>query len=84
VNAWLAAAVVSLAGIAPCVWLCMRGTRVDALVALELATTLVTLTLVLLAEGFARSSYFILPMVAAALGFVGNLVFVRFMERDLR
>jgi multicomponent Na+:H+ antiporter subunit F len=84
VNAWLAAAAATLAGIVPCGWLCLRGTRVEALVALELATTLATLTLVLLAEGFARSSYFILPLAAAALGFVGNLVFVRFMEQELR
>jgi multicomponent Na+:H+ antiporter subunit F len=84
VNAWLAAAAATLAGIVPCGWLCMRGTHVEALVALELATSLVTLTLVLLAQGFERSSYFILPLVAAALGFVGNLVFVRFMERELR
>jgi len=55
----------------------------DALVALELATTLVTLTLVLLAEGFQRSSYFGVALAAAALGFVGNLVFVRFMEHEL-
>jgi multicomponent Na+:H+ antiporter subunit F len=82
-NAWLAGSVVLLAGIVPCGWLCIRGTRIDALVALELATTLVTLTLVLLAEGFQRSSYFVLALTAATLGFVGNLVFVRFMEREL-
>jgi multicomponent Na+:H+ antiporter subunit F len=83
VNPWLAAAAVLLAGVVPCGWLCVRGTRMDALVALELATTLVTLTLLLLAEGFQRSSYFVLALGAAALGFVGNLVFVRFMEREL-
>ncbi len=82
-TAWLAGAVVLLAGVVPCGWLCLRGTRMDALVALELATTLVTLTLVLLAEGFQRSSYFGVALAAAALGFVGNLVFVRFMEHEL-
>ncbi len=82
-NPWLAAAVVLLAGVVPCGSLCVRGTRMDALVALELTTTLVTLTLLLLAEGFHRSSYSILALSAAALGFVGNLVFVRFMEREL-
>jgi multisubunit Na+/H+ antiporter MnhF subunit len=83
VNAWLAAAAALLVGIVPCGWVTLRGTRLDALVALELVTTLATLALVLLAEGFHRSSYFIVALAAAALGFVGNLVFVRFMEREL-
>ena len=82
-NAWLAAAAALIAGVVPCGWLCLRGSHLDALVALELATTLLTLALLLLAEGFHRSSYFVLPLTAAALGFVGNLVFVRFMEREL-
>jgi multisubunit Na+/H+ antiporter MnhF subunit len=83
VNAWLAAAAALLAGVVPCGWVTLRGTRADALVALELATTLVTVALVLLAEGFHRPSYFGVALAAGALGFVGNLVFVRFMEREL-
>jgi multisubunit Na+/H+ antiporter MnhF subunit len=82
-NAWLACAVALLAGVVPCGWIAVRGTRMDAVVALELATTIVTLALVLLAEGFHRSSYYIVALALAVLGFVGNLVFVRFMEREL-
>ena len=82
-NAWLAASAALLAGVVPCGWVALRGTRGDALVAFELASTLVTLALLLLAEGFHRSSYFVLPLTAAILGFVGNLVFVRFMEEEL-
>ena len=82
-NAWLACAVVLLACVVPCGWVVLRAQYMDALVALELATTLVTVALVLLAEGFHRSSYFVLGLTAAALGFVGNLVFVRFLEREL-
>ena len=37
------------------------------------------LVLLLLAEGFHRSSYFELPVVLAALSFVGTLVFIRFL-----
>ena len=33
----------------------------------------------MLAEGFGRSAYFVLPLVLAALSFVGTLVFVRFL-----
>ena len=68
-NAWLAAAA------APGRVLLGRPGR--------LATTLVTLALILLAEGFGRSSYFVVGLTLAALGFVGNLAFVRFMEREL-
>ena len=82
-NAWLACAVVLLVCVVPCGWVVLRAQYMDALVALELATTLVTVALVLLAEGFHRSSYFVLGLTAAALGFVGNLVFVRFLDREL-
>ena len=78
-NVWLVAATVLLGAVAPCGWLLMRATVLDGLVALELATTLTTLVLVLLAEGFHRSSYFTVPLVLAAVGFVGTLVFARFL-----
>jgi multicomponent Na+:H+ antiporter subunit F len=68
-----------LAGIVPCGWVCIRGSRTDALVAVELAGTVVTVALVLLAEGFHRGSYFTLPLVLSALTLAGALVFVRFL-----
>jgi multisubunit Na+/H+ antiporter MnhF subunit len=79
VNVWLAAATVLLAGLVPCGWVLLRARTLDGLVALELASTLVSVVLVLLAEGFHRSSYFTLPLVLAGIGFVGALVFVRFL-----
>jgi multisubunit Na+/H+ antiporter MnhF subunit len=79
VNAWLVAATVLLLGLVPCSWVLLRGKLNDALVAVELASTLVTLVLLLLAEGFHRSSYFELSLVLAALSFVGALLFVRFI-----
>jgi multisubunit Na+/H+ antiporter MnhF subunit len=79
VNTWLVAATVLLCGLLPCGWVLLRGDVLDALVALELASTLATVVLVLLAEGFHRSSYFTLPLVLAGLGFVGSLIFVRFL-----
>lgn len=78
-NVWLIAATVLLAGLLPCGWVLLRARIVDALVALELGSTVVTLVLLLLAEGFRRSSYFELPVVLAALTFVGTLVFIRFL-----
>ena len=82
-NVWLIAATVLLAGLIPCGWLILRAQLVDALVALELGSTLVTVVLVLLAEGFGRSSYFTVPVVLAALSFVGTLVFLRFVGERL-
>jgi multisubunit Na+/H+ antiporter MnhF subunit len=79
VNVWLVAATVLLAGLVPCAWVLVRGELTEALVALELSSTLVTVVLVLLSEGFHRSSYFTLPLVLAGLQFVGTLVFVRFL-----
>ena len=82
-NAWLIAATALLVGLAPCLFVCLRAPIMDALVTLELAAVVVTLTLLLLAEGFARSSYYTLPLVLSALGFVGSLVFVRLLDRWL-
>ncbi|HET7760688.1 MAG TPA: monovalent cation/H+ antiporter complex subunit F [Gaiellaceae bacterium] len=78
-NVWLVAATVLLAGLVPCGWVLLRGRIEDALVAVELVSTLVTVVLLLLAEGFHRSVYFELALVLAAMSFVGALVFVRFI-----
>jgi len=79
VNVWLIGATALLPGLLPCGFVLLRGRLTEALVALELGSTVVTVVLVLLAEGFGRSSYFVLPLVLAALSFVGTLVFVRFL-----
>ena len=78
-NVWLIGATALLAGLVPCGWVLLRGSLSEALVALELASTLVTVVLLLLAEGFHRSSYFTLPLVLAALSFVGTLAYLRFL-----
>ena len=78
-NVWLIGATVLLAGLLPCGWVLVRGRLTEALVALELGSTIVTVVLLLLAEGFHRSSYFTLPVVLAALSFVGTLAFIRFL-----
>jgi multisubunit Na+/H+ antiporter MnhF subunit len=84
VNAWLAAAAALLICVVPCGLVAVRGTRMEALVALELVATLMTLTFVLLAQGYQRSSYYAVALVAVAANFVGNLVYLRFMDRELR
>jgi len=81
VNAWLIAATVMLFGLGPCIWIVMRGSRISALVALELASTLTTLTLLLIAQGLHRDPFADLALVSALLSFAGSLTFVRFLER---
>jgi multisubunit Na+/H+ antiporter MnhF subunit len=81
VNAWLVAATVILAGLLPCLWVAMRGSIVSALAGLELASTITTLTLVLIAQGLHRDSFMDLALVSAVLSFTGALTFARFLER---
>lgn len=78
-NLWLIGATVLLVGVLPCGFVLLRGRPLEALVALELGSTVVTIVLLLLAEGYHRSSYFTLPLVLAGLSFVGTLAFIRFL-----
>jgi multicomponent Na+:H+ antiporter subunit F len=59
------------------------GTLMRRVIALEVGGVLVSLTLLLLAEGFDRDVYFDLAVVLAAMTFASSLVFVRFLERWL-
>ena len=59
----------------------LRARMMDAVAALELASTTLTLALLCLCEGFHRSVYFNVPIVAAGATWVGNLIFVRFVGR---
>ena len=53
----------------------------DRLVGLELAGTVDTLVLLVLAQAYDRSIYFDLALALALLSFAGGLVFARFLER---
>jgi multisubunit Na+/H+ antiporter MnhF subunit len=83
VNVWLLAATVLLGGLVPCGAVAARGSELDGLAALQLAGAVATVALLLLAEGFHRSAYFILPLALPALSFVGTLIFARYFEREL-
>jgi multisubunit Na+/H+ antiporter MnhF subunit len=81
-NGWLWTAVAMLlVGLVPCIWVAMRGTILGALAALELASTVTTLTLVLIARGLRRDPFMDLALVSAVLSFAGALAFARFLER---
>jgi multisubunit Na+/H+ antiporter MnhF subunit len=81
VNAYLVAATVLIAAIAPCLVVCVRGSVMEAIAALELCGTLTTLALICLAEGFHRQAYFGVALVSSVLVWIGGLVFVRFVGR---
>ena len=80
-NVWLWAAVVLVLSLPACLWVCMRYSPLDALVALELASTITTLVLLLLAQGYRRDPFMDLALVSALLSFAGALCFARFLER---
>lgn len=80
-NAWLIAALALLPGFLACAWLILRGTIGDAIVGLEMVSTLATLELVLLAQGINQAPFFELALVLAFLSFAGSLVFLRYLGR---
>lgn len=82
-NVFLDAATALLVLELPLLLFAMRAPRLDALVAVDAAATIFTLALVLLAQGFHRSAYTVLGLVATVLTFAGSMVFVRFFEREL-
>jgi multicomponent Na+:H+ antiporter subunit F len=79
VNLWLIGATVLICGLAPCLYVALRAPTLDALVAVQLATTVTAVALVLLAEGYHRSSYYVLPIVLTVLAFAGGLAVLRFL-----
>jgi multicomponent Na+:H+ antiporter subunit F len=80
-TGWLIAGAVLLAGAFPLLWVCLRGSILEALVAVELAGTITTLVLLVIAQGTHRQPFFDLALVSALLSFGGGLAFARFLER---
>lgn len=82
-NVWLYGAAALLIPLIPCGVTCFRGKPTDRLVGLEMAGVVITLDMVLLAEGFDRTPFYDLPLTLAILAFGGGMVFARFLERWL-
>jgi multicomponent Na+:H+ antiporter subunit F len=81
VTAFLVAALVLMVALAPCAWVCWRGSPEDRLVALGLTGTVQALVLLFLAVGFAEPALASLGAVLAVMSNAGTLVFARFLER---
>lgn len=82
-NEWEIAAAALGAASVPCLAVCALTGAMRALVAMELAGTLLASALMLLAEGFHRQPFVDLALLLALLSVVGSLAFARLMERDL-
>lgn len=82
-NEWEIAAAVLGGAILPCLGVSVLSTAVNAMVALELAGTLLTSALMALCEGFHRQPFIDLALLFAFLTMLGAFAFVRLMERDL-
>jgi multisubunit Na+/H+ antiporter MnhF subunit len=78
---WTASALVALE--LPLLAYAVVAPRLEAVVVIQAAGAVFTLALMCLAQGFHRSAYTIVAVVAALLTFAGGMVFVRFFEREL-
>jgi multisubunit Na+/H+ antiporter MnhF subunit len=83
VNYWLWSAFALLIALLPCLYIAAFKSPPERLIALEFASCIVTLQMVLLSEGFHRPSFYDLPLTLALLSFGGGMVFARFLQRWL-
>lgn len=79
-NVWLIAALALLPGLLACAIVCFRAAALSGLVAMELASTISVVELMLFSEGTHRQPFIDLALVLAVMGFVGSLAFARLME----
>jgi multisubunit Na+/H+ antiporter MnhF subunit len=80
VNGWLWAALAMLVlPVVPALTVASRGTALDRLLGLELLSAALVLVFLVLAQGYARSSYLDVSLVLAVLSFTGALVYTRLL-----
>lgn len=82
-NPWLAGAYAVGACLAPCAWMCLRGSPERRLVGLEMTSNIVILLLALLVAGMHSYAFIDLPLTLAVLTLGAGLVFARFLEKYL-
>ncbi|MFH8218040.1 monovalent cation/H+ antiporter complex subunit F [Streptomyces sp. NPDC018057] len=83
-NGWIAAATgVLAAGLGTALWGVATGPLSRRVVAQNLSTAVVCPALLLLAQGYGRTSYVDLALLLALLGPVGTLVFARLLAAEL-
>ena len=82
-NIWLAGAFALLFGLASCLVIILRAGLMEALVGVQMGSTIAILILLLLAQGYGRPSFADLALALAFLSFPGSLLFAHFFERWL-
>jgi multisubunit Na+/H+ antiporter MnhF subunit len=82
-NVWLLAALALMLGLVPCTIVAVRGTLVDRLVGLELASVFAVLALLTMEQGLQRQSFYDLSLALAVLTFPSSLLFARILRRWL-
>jgi multisubunit Na+/H+ antiporter MnhF subunit len=82
-NVWLVAAVVLIIAWLPCLAVCLLASEFDALVSVELGSTLLTSVLMLLSIAFRRQPFIDLALAFALVSIVGSLAFARMMEEKI-
>jgi multicomponent Na+:H+ antiporter subunit F len=82
VTLWLVSAAVLVAMLVPLAALAAFGTPDDGLVALELASVLVTVAMLLMAVGLDRQILGDLAVVLAVGSFAGSLAYAVLLERE--
>ena len=80
-NAFLLAATVLIAALAPLLVAASLLPPIDGLVALEAAGAVTVLALLCLSVGLGESILFVVAVIAAVGSWIGGLVFVRFLGR---
>jgi multicomponent Na+:H+ antiporter subunit F len=80
-TALVFAIVLTAVGLPLCLVRVAIGSVLSRLVGMQLAGTVVSLVLLLIAVGEDRSSYLDLAIVLSLLSFAGSLVFLRFVQR---
>jgi len=81
VNAFLIAATVLMAALAPLLLAASVRRPIDGLVVLEAAGAVATLALVCLSVGLGESILFTVAVIASVALWIGGLVFARFLGR---
>ena len=82
-NVWLWSALLLAVAILPCVWIMLFGSNMDALIALQCASTISLLSLLLLAQGLSRASFADVAILLVLLAYPAALLFAHFFERWL-
>jgi multisubunit Na+/H+ antiporter MnhF subunit len=79
-NVWLVASIVLGGATLPCLLLAVFTDLAEALIAFEIAGTLITSSMMTLAEGTHRSPFIDLALVLGVLAMLGAMVFARILE----